>query len=102
MTGEVQNDLWKSALTILGIRHRPMKNTRHSYATFLLEEGVNPAIAARELGHSVQVFLTTYANWINKQKTLEEFKKIDSAAGQSVAKSVAKTPIKDGKLLILK
>lgn len=102
LTGNVQNDLWKSALANLGIRHRPMKNTRHSYATFLLEEGVNPAIAASQLGHSVQMFLTTYAKWINKQKTQEEFNKIDAGAGQRVANSVANAATESAKSLILK
>ena len=89
LTGEVQNDLWREAMAVLGIRHRPMKNTRHSYATFLLEEGVEPAIAASQMGHSVQVFFTRYAKWINRQKTEEELKKIDRGVNHGVANSVA-------------
>ncbi len=76
MSGEVQNDLWRAALSDLGVRFRPMKNTRHSYATMLLEEGVDLSVASKEMGHSIQVFLSTYAKWINAQKTAKEHEKI--------------------------
>ena len=48
----------------LGIRHRPPYNTRHTYATMMLMAGMTPAFCAGQMGHSVEVFLRTYAKWI--------------------------------------
>ena len=89
ITGKVQWNIWNTTLMALGIRHRKMYNTRHTYATIMLEEGVNPAYAAEQLGHSLQMFFQVYAKWINKQKTLEEQKKINAGVGGRVARSVA-------------
>ena len=41
-----------------------MKTTRHTRATELLSVGVNPAKAARQLGHDKETFLKTYADYV--------------------------------------
>ena len=41
-----------------------MKTTRHTRATELLSIGVNPAKAARQLGHDKETFLKTYADYM--------------------------------------
>lgn len=102
LTGGVQNDMWLKALRILGIRHRPMKNTRHTYATMMLEDTVHPSVAAAQLGHSVKMFLDVYTKWIDNNKTKAELCKIDAAVGERVAKSVALDSADSSKLLILK
>lgn len=56
---------WNPTLDRLGIRHRRAYETRHTYATMLLMSGTNPAYAASQMGHSIQVFFTVYAKWIN-------------------------------------
>lgn len=61
----------------LGIRHRPAYNTRHTYATVCLMAGVNPAFVANQLGHSVQMLLTTYAKWIHGDASRAEMDKIN-------------------------
>ncbi len=99
ITGSTQWDIWRSTLTILKIRHRRMYNTRHTYATLLLEQGVEPAYAAQQLGHSVKMFFEVYARWINSKRTLEEQQKINAAVGGRVAKSVAEVEVKQRKLL---
>lgn len=43
---------------LLGLRHRACYQTRHTYATLMLMSGANPAWAASQLGHSMQMFLT--------------------------------------------
>lgn len=93
ITGKVQWDIWRATLSVLGIRHRKMYNTRHTYATILLEEGVNPAYAAEQLGHSLKMFFEVYAKWINAQRTQEEQKKINAGVGGSVARDVAQAPL---------
>lgn len=41
-----------------------MKTTRHSRATELLSVGVNPAKAARQLGHDKGTFLKIYVDYM--------------------------------------
>src|SRR5690625_7894973 len=89
ITGIVQWKIWNTTLMALGIQNPKMYTPRHTYATIMLEEGVNPAYAAEQLGHSLQMFFQIYAKWINKQKTLEEQKKINAGVGGRVARSVA-------------
>jgi integrase len=55
---------WVATLKRLGIRHRPQYNTRHTYATLMLMAGMKPAFCAGQMGHSVELFLRTYAKWI--------------------------------------
>lgn len=69
--------LYKS-LRRLGIRRRKAYATRHTYATIMLMRGVNPAFAAAQLGHSLQMFLQVYAKWIHGDQNKSEFQKIKS------------------------
>ncbi|PMV86355.1 MULTISPECIES: site-specific integrase [unclassified Pseudomonas] len=68
---------WLSALRKLGIRHRRMYDTRHTYATMCLMSGMNPAFIAAQLGHSVQMLLSTYAKWISSPSDWAELEKLD-------------------------
>ena len=65
-----------TSLRKLGIRKRKTYNTRHTYATFMLMRGVNPAFAAAQLGHSLQMFLQVYAKWIHGEQNKSEFEKL--------------------------
>lgn len=42
-----------------------MCDTRHTYATLCLRCGMNPAFIAGQVGHSVQILLSTHAKWIS-------------------------------------
>jgi integrase len=68
---------WTPLLKRLGIRHRPPYNTRHSYAARMLMAGMVPAFAARQMGHGVQIFLTTYAKWIEGLGDKSEMAKLE-------------------------
>ena len=59
--GKIPRRIWKAILKILNIRPRKMYNMRHTYATFGLMNGLNPAYMAEQLGHSLQEFFETYA-----------------------------------------
>jgi|TARA_R110000764_G_C10967336_1_gene378862 integrase len=48
------------------IRKRRPYTCRHSRAAELLTMGVKPAKAARQLGHSVEMFFGTYSEWIDE------------------------------------
>ena len=68
---------WLLALRKLGMRHRRMYDTRHTYATMCLMAGMNPAFIASQLGHSVQILLSTYAKWISSPNDWNELEKLD-------------------------
>lgn len=55
---------WTPMLGALEIRYRRPYNLRHSYATMMLMAGRTPAWCAGQMGHSVEMFLTTYARWL--------------------------------------
>lgn len=68
---------WRPALKALGIRYRPPYNCRHTYATICLMSGMNPAFISQQLGHSVQMLLSTYARWINSSSDWSELEKLN-------------------------
>lgn len=71
--------IWAETLQKLEIRYRDMYNMRHTYATFGLMNGVNPAFMASQLGHSIEEFFKTYAKWINSNQNEREMKLIEMA-----------------------
>ncbi|MDO8300552.1 tyrosine recombinase XerC, partial [Lacisediminimonas sp.] len=56
---------WTPTLKVLGIRYRRPYNMRHTYATVMLMAGMTPAFCARQLGHSIEMFLRTYSKWLD-------------------------------------
>lgn len=77
---------WTTTLKRLGIRHRRMYNTRHTYATIGLMAGANPAFMARQLGHSLEMFFKVYAKWIDGQNDERELTKIELAISAALLK----------------
>lgn len=69
---------WLGTLKRLSIRHRAPYNTRHTYATMMLMAGMTPAFCAGQMGHSVDVFLRTYAKWIPGTGDANEMAKLES------------------------
>lgn len=63
---------WLPTLKRLGIRYRRPYNTRHTYATMMLMAGMKPGFCAKQLGHSVKVFFSTYAKWIESEDDARE------------------------------
>ena len=61
----LRRSYWEPCLKRLGIRYRPPNNMRHSYATMMLMAGMPPAFCAKQLDHSVEMFLRTYSKWLN-------------------------------------
>ena len=70
---------WGPAIKALGIRYHPPYNARHTYATICLMVGMTPAFIAQQLGHSVQMLLSTYAQWINSDGDWAELEKLKFA-----------------------
>ncbi|GAA5003606.1 hypothetical protein GCM10023206_07500 [Acinetobacter puyangensis] len=60
------------------IRHRPAYNTRHTYATMMLMDGLNPVFVASQLGHSLEMLMKRYAKWMNGDKNKIEMSKLNT------------------------
>ena len=69
---------WKPAMKLSGLRQRDARQTRHTYATMMLMAGVAPAYAAKQMGHSIEMFLRTYAKWIDGADKGAEQRKLDA------------------------
>lgn len=67
---------WRPTLKALGIRYRPPYNCRHTYGTLCLMAGMNPAFIAKQLGHSVQMLLSTYARWLDSANDWAQMEKL--------------------------
>lgn len=78
-----RRSFWTPALKALGIRYRPPNNARHTFATMLLMAGATPAYAAKQMGHSVEVFLSVYSKWIDDGHGDLEQAKLERFIGQN-------------------
>ncbi|MCK9740071.1 site-specific integrase [Pseudomonas syringae pv. syringae] len=65
-----------ASLERLSIRRRRQYDCRHTYATMCLMASMNTAFIANQLGHSVQMLLSTYAKWINSTSDWAELNKL--------------------------
>ena len=79
MQASVTDKHFQEALSKLKIRVRRQYNCRHSYATMCLMAGMNPAFIANQLGHSVQMLLSTYAKWLNSSTDWSELGKLENS-----------------------
>ncbi|UAW63462.1 DUF3596 domain-containing protein [Mycoavidus sp. HKI] len=75
---------WTPCLKRLGIRYRRPYNMRHSYATMMLMAGMTPAFCARQLGHSIEMFLHTYAKWLDGAQNDLEMARFESSLGENL------------------
>ncbi|MDP2987116.1 site-specific integrase [Hydrogenophaga sp.] len=85
-----RRSFWAPTLKTLGIRYRRPYHMRHTYATRLLENQVNPAMAAKQLGHSIEMFLRTYSKWLGGKLDKIEMAKLE--AGIKAAADGALSP----------
>lgn len=82
---------WTPALKLLGIRYRRPYNMRHTYATAMLMAGMTPAFCAKQLGHSVEMFLRTYAKWVDGGQDDLEMSRLESAFSSPILPRQNKT-----------
>jgi integrase len=74
-----QRVYWALILKRRSFRYRRPYNMRHSYATSMLIARMTPAFCAQQLGHTVEMFLRTYAKWIDGSKNDLEIARLDNA-----------------------
>lgn len=84
---------WRPALKALALPHRPPYNCRHTYATICLMSNMNPAFIAQQLGHSVQMLLTTYARWLNSSSDWGSWKSSRLVSNRYQAKKTSSNPL---------
>lgn len=75
---------WVPLLKAMGIRYRRPYQCRHTYATAMLMAGMNPAFCAKQLGHDVKVFLSTYARWIDGDADEREMALMEASLGAKI------------------
>jgi integrase len=61
---DVFNEAWRRAHKRARVPYRIPYTCRHTRAAELLSAGIDPADAARQLGHSTEMFLRTYSEFI--------------------------------------
>jgi integrase len=64
---------WKTVLETVGVPYRKPYAMRHSAASFAFERGENPAAIAEQLGHSLEIFLSTYVHSTDSRNVFQEF-----------------------------
>lgn len=83
---------WTPLLKSLGIRYRRPYNMRHSYATAMLMAGMTPAFCAKQLGHSVDIFLRTYAKWTDGTQDDTEMQRLEAGLSPAYPQKQIKAP----------
>jgi len=66
------NRAWRRVLEKAGVEYRKPYNTRHSFISHCLEQGMNPVTVASITGHDVETLYENYAGLVNSKLTLPE------------------------------
>lgn len=74
------NTIWRTAHEKARMRYRRPYVCRHTRAAELLSNGVTPAEGAQELGHSVQMFLQIYSEFIEEYRGARDYSRFESQA----------------------
>ena len=62
---KIRKRIWTPALNATGINYRPPYQTRHTYASMMLQLGKSPVWVANQLGHAnAAITFSRYARWI--------------------------------------
>ncbi len=72
------NRCWRKALSDAGVRYRRGYNCRHTYASLGLTAGAKPGFLCQQLGHTLEMFFSTYAKYIKSEDDDLELAKIDA------------------------
>lgn len=73
------NEIWAKAHEKERIKYRVPYVCRHTRAAEMLSRGVSPAEGAQELGHSVQMFLQTYSEFIEEYRGARDYSRLEGA-----------------------
>jgi integrase len=73
---ELLNSEWKAALSWARVRYRIPYTCRHTRTAEMLAGGVQPAFAAAQLGHNLEMFYRTYSKWVHELRDNEQKDKL--------------------------
>jgi len=63
--------LFQKVLTKLGIERRSLHNTRHTFASMMLNNGIEPLWVSHTLGHeSLKITLDIYTHYMPKKEKM--------------------------------
>jgi len=64
---QIREVVWKPTLSKAGLAYRPPMQTRHTFATLMIDAGEDLGWVQRMLGHgSLQMIYTRYYSWVKK------------------------------------
>lgn len=71
-------EYFEKAHKATGVRRSRQPNYpwRHTYASIGLTNGLEPAFLAKQLGHTLAVFYSTYATWIDSDTDREKVERV--------------------------
>lgn len=99
LTGKALNKVWKLTLGSLDMPYRRAYNTRHSFASWGISDGLKPAYLATSLGHSLDIFFSTYSTWLQEEDTQSEREKREEKIRERDQKR-GKTVVKPSRTLV--
>jgi integrase len=77
---DVLNDAWRAAHAKARVPYRVPYVCRHSRAAELLSTGVQPADAAKQLGHSAEMFMRVYSEMIEEYSKNQDKSRFEGMA----------------------
>jgi integrase len=87
--------VWGGLLDRAGLKYRKFHTCRHTHASRLLADGIDPAEVARRIGDKIETVMRTYAHWIHTHGR-DTAGRIDAIYGAKPA-APAKKPTNRGK-----
>jgi integrase len=72
--------VWSEALTKAGLEYRPLRQTRHTFATTALSIGENPLWIARVMGHrDTEMVIKVYASYLQDNLSAKDGTSLNGA-----------------------
>ncbi|MDP1931868.1 MAG: tyrosine-type recombinase/integrase [Gammaproteobacteria bacterium] len=81
------NEKWTALHERLKFKYRKPYTCRHTRAAELLSTGVDPADAAKEMGHSLEMFFRIYAEWIAEYANKKDDSRLEGATDKKPTKA---------------
>lgn len=75
---------WKPLVAAAGVRYRKFHTLRHTHASRLLADGVDPAEVAKRLGDRIETVMRVYAHWVPSGRS-GTAKRVDAIYGEKEA-----------------
>ena len=88
-----RRSFWEPCLKRLGIRYRRPYQMRHTYATQLLMSDLKAPFCAKQMGHSIEVFLGTYSRWLDGVEDDRQMQRLEDSISPDFPQGKEKGPV---------